>query len=84
MCLVDGFSEVASSSVALVQVGGKHAVVPKHTTRQVTLPVAAELSATEAIDFKVRAAAVGGSPAERAAERADIPCNSAELVQHRP
>ena len=82
MCLVDGFSEVASSSVALVQVGGKHAVVPKHTTRQVTLPVAAELSATEAIDFKVRAAAVGGSPAERAAERADTPCNSAELVHH--
>jgi hypothetical protein len=44
--------------------------------------VAAELSATEAIDFKVRAAAVGGSPAERAAERADTPCNSAELVHH--
>ena len=79
---VDGFAEVASSSVALVRVGGKHAVVPKHTTRQETIPIAAELSVSEAIDFKARAAAVGGSPAERAAERGATPCDSAELVHH--
>ena len=82
LSLVDGFTEVTSSSVALVRVGGKHAVVPKHTTRQVNIPIAAELSDSEAIDFKARAASVEGSPAERAAERGDAPCDSAELVHH--
>ena len=79
---VDGFSELASSNVALVQVGGKHAVLPKHTTRQASLPVAVELSADAAQAFKARAVAVAGSSAEFEAERADAPHNSAELVHH--
>ena len=52
---------MASSNVALVQVGGKHAVLPKHTTSQASLPVAVELSADAAQAFKARAVAVAGS-----------------------
>jgi len=54
-------------------------MVPKHTVRQVLVPVV-DLSKDVAADFKERAASVVGSASERAARRADVPHNSARLV----